>query len=199
MSVSAFIASCILNPSTAKERPGFGSGLDDDSKFANPWRRDGPLPDLPDSRDSSRRRFDGPPTGDRPAPSISEGANDWRSSRPAGRPTAAEPEGPSSSFKRKGSGFSTPDGQTGAADKEDVWTIGGKFKPTSGSDDAGPKFGSLRGRGDMGPPKDPALSTEDSDWRSTVRPKPTTRNSTSRASRREVFFPNKSLIILSSK
>lgn len=146
----------------AKERGGFGGGFEDDSKFDNPWRRDGPLPDLPNSRDSSRRRFDGPPS-ERHLSSVSEGASDWRSSR---TPRQSE-EAPQ--FKRKGSGFLPPDAQTGAADKEEVWTIGGKFKPAApGPDDTqGSKFGSLRGKGDMGPPKD----MDDIDWR-TARPKP---------------------------
>jgi translation initiation factor 4B len=146
----------------AKERGGFGGGFEDDSKFDNPWRRDGPLPDLPNARDSSRRRFDGPPP-DRHLPSVSEGSGDWRSSRPPRQSEEAPP------FKRKGSGFQPPDAQTGAADKEEVWTIGGKFKPAAPGPDETPgsKFGSLRGKGDMNPPKD----TDEGDWRA-VRPKP---------------------------
>jgi RNA recognition motif-containing protein len=153
-----------------KDRPGFAGGFDDDSKFESPWRRDGPLPDVSDSRDPSRRRFDIAPSG---GPGMSEGASDWRSSRP---PTIRpmDPEGPS--FKRKTSGFATPDGQVGAADKEDVWTIGGKFK--AASDDTGSRFGSLRGRGDMGPPKEISSNNDEGDWRS-ARPKSISRNSTS--------------------
>lgn len=145
-----------------KERGGFGGGFEDDSKFDNPWRRDGPLPDLPNSRDSSRRRFDGPPP-DRQLSSVSEGASDWRSTRPA-RQSEEAPQ-----FKRKGSGFLPPDAQAGAADKDEVWTIGGKFKPAAPGPDETPgsRFGSLRGKGDMGPPKD----TDEGDWRS-ARPKP---------------------------
>jgi RNA recognition motif-containing protein len=154
-----------------KDRPSFAGGFDDDSKFENPWRRDGPLPDLSDSRDSTRRRFDGAPAG----PGVSEGASDWRSTRPS-TIRSAEPEGPS--FKRKTSGFATPDGQVGAADKEDVWTIGGKFKPAA-LDDTGSRFGSLRGRGDMGPPKESPSNNDEGDWRSAARPKSISRNSTS--------------------
>jgi hypothetical protein len=137
---------------------------------------------LPDSRGSSRRRLDDGPPNDRPAPSLSEGVNDWRSmSRP--RPTAPEPETISS--RRKGSGFSTPEGQPSAADKEEVWTIGSKFKPSSsGTPDenvSGSKFGSIRGKGDLGAPRDPASSTdENSDWRSAARPRSAARNNTSR-------------------
>ncbi|KAF8224148.1 hypothetical protein L208DRAFT_1425858 [Tricholoma matsutake] len=147
-----------------KERPGFGGaggGFDDDSKFDSPWRRDGPLPDLHDSRDSRRR----PSSGDRTLPSVAEGASDWRSNRSSRSVHESEPP----SYKRKGSGFSTPEGQIGAADKEEVWSKGSKFVPsTSGQSEE--RFGSLRGRGDMAPPKDP--TGEEGDWRSSARPRP---------------------------
>uniref|UniRef100_A0A0W0FKE3 Putative citrate synthase n=1 Tax=Moniliophthora roreri TaxID=221103 RepID=A0A0W0FKE3_MONRR len=140
-----------------KERPGFGGG--EDSKFDSPWRRDGPLPDLP-SRDSSRRRFDGPRP--EPLPSVAEGASDWRSNKPRAPP---EPEVPSGSLRRKNAGFTSE--TPGAADREESWAIGGKFKP---SEDSGPgsKFSSMRGKGDMGPPRDrepPSAAAEDNDWR----------------------------------
>ncbi|KAJ7454869.1 hypothetical protein FB451DRAFT_1279656 [Mycena latifolia] len=156
-----------------KERAGFG-GFEDDSKFDNPWRRDGPLPASSDSRDSSRRRFDGP-SSDRTLPSLSEGPSDWRSSRPA---RAAPLDTDTSSYRRKGSGFSTPDGQPSPADREEAWSIGSKFKPAPpASEDSGSgRFGSIRGRGDMGPPKEPVV--EESDWRS-ARPKPVSRGSVS--------------------
>ncbi|KAJ7039493.1 hypothetical protein C8F04DRAFT_1085469 [Mycena alexandri] len=154
-----------------KERGAFG-GFEDDSKFDNPWRRDGPLPPSSDSRDSSRRRFDGPPAGDRSLPSLSEGPSDWRSSRPA-RTTPLDTD--TSSYKRKPSGFSTPDGSS-PADKEEVWAIGSKFKPAPPvADDSGSgsRFGNIRGRSEMPPPKE-----EESDWRSS-RPKPVSRDSVS--------------------
>ncbi|KAF8072150.1 hypothetical protein FPV67DRAFT_1578519 [Lyophyllum atratum] len=141
-----------------KERGAFGAGggFEDEAKFENPWRRDGPLPDIGQSRDSSRRRFDGPPSGgERALPSVAEGASDWRSSR------AARPSIPDEPPRRK-SGFSTPEGQTSAADQAEVWTKGSKFVPApSGTEE---KFGSLRGKGDMGPPKESLA--EESDWRS---------------------------------
>ncbi|KAF7330386.1 Translation initiation factor 4B [Mycena venus] len=155
-----------------KERAGFsGSGFEDDSKFDNPWRRDGPLPPSSNSRDSSRRRFDGPP-GDRSLPSVSEGPSDWRSSRPtvARTPTV---DTDSSSFRRKGSGFSTPV-EPSPADREEVWAIGSKFKPAPpASEDSGSRFGSIRGRTDM-----PAAKEDEADWRS-ARPKPVSRDSVS--------------------
>ncbi|KAJ7116301.1 hypothetical protein C8R44DRAFT_792117 [Mycena epipterygia] len=164
-----------------KERPGFG-GFEDEAKFDNPWRRDGPLPPSSDSRDSSRRRFDGPSTGDRDRtlPSLSEGPSDWRSS---GRPARAAPldttDAPS--YKRKGSGFTTPDGQPSPADREEVWSIGSKFKPApAASEDSGSsRFGSMRGRSDMPPPKETVA--EESDWRSAAaaRAKPVSRSSVS--------------------
>ncbi|KAF8802416.1 hypothetical protein BYT27DRAFT_7196601 [Phlegmacium glaucopus] len=142
-----------------KERSGFGGTTSEDSaKFDNPWRRDGPLPDLPHSRDTSRRRFD-TSSNDRPLSTLSEGPEDWRSSRP---PRVNESDAPP--FKRKGSG--TPETQVSPADKEEVWTIGSKFKPAPNglNEELPSKFGSLRTKGDMGPPKD-----DESDWRSTAR------------------------------
>lgn len=118
--------------------------------------------------------------GDRPPPTVSEGLNDWRSSR-APRHPVTETEGPSS-FQRKGSGLSTPDGQ-GAANKEEIWTIGSKFKPAPSGpaeDGSGSRFGSLRGKSDMGPPKEPL--SEEVDWRVSTRPRPVARNSVSRKS-----------------
>lgn len=140
-----------------KERPTFGG---DDSKFDSPWRREGPLPDAP-GRDSSRRRFDGPRP--EPLPSVAEGASDWRSSKPR---AAAEPEAPSSgSARRKNIGFGSDN--AGAADREETWTIGGKFKPSEDKETGG-KFGS-RGRGDIPPPKDTSAADGDTDWRSAPR------------------------------
>ncbi|KAJ7677329.1 hypothetical protein B0H17DRAFT_1079408 [Mycena rosella] len=160
-----------------KERGAFG-GFEDDSKFDNPWRRDGPLPPSSDSRDSSRRRFDGPSSsGDRALPSLSEGPSDWRS---AGRPARAAPlDTDTSSYKRKTSGFTTPDGQPSPADRDEAWSIGSKFKPAPpSSDESGAgKFGGIRGRSDIGPPKETVV--EESDWRSAARPKPVSGTSVS--------------------
>ncbi|KAJ7274583.1 hypothetical protein B0H12DRAFT_1089306 [Mycena haematopus] len=154
-----------------KERPGFSGGYEDDSKFDNPWRRDGPLPPSTDSRDSSRRRFDGP-SGDRVLPSVSEGPSDWRSSRPAARATTVDTD--SSSYRRKGSGFSTPV-EPSPADREEVWAIGSKFKPAPPPEDSGSssRFGNIRGRSDI-----PAAKEEESDWRG-ARSKPVSRGSVS--------------------
>ncbi|KIK63214.1 hypothetical protein GYMLUDRAFT_41539 [Collybiopsis luxurians FD-317 M1] len=149
-----------------KERPG-GFGGSDDSKFDNPWRRDGPLPDS--SRDSSRRRFDGPRP--EPLPSVSESANDWRSSRP--RAAVPEPETPTGSMRKKNIGFVSEN--AGAADRDDVWAKGSKFKAAEESAPTN-RFGS-KGRGDMGPPRDPA--PEESDWRSSSRSKPVARENNS--------------------
>ncbi|ETW82934.1 hypothetical protein HETIRDRAFT_238319, partial [Heterobasidion irregulare TC 32-1] len=150
-----------------KERGGFGGGFGgDDAKFAGNWRREGPLPDLPDSRDSSRRRFDGPPGGDRerPPPSLSDNASDWRSSR---APARAEPEAPA---RRKAPGFFGASDGPSAADKEETWTIGGKFKPSTNGEEGGTgsKFGRFAGRGD-GPPRNDPPAAPESDWRSTPR------------------------------
>ncbi|KAH9902549.1 hypothetical protein C8Q73DRAFT_670783 [Cubamyces lactineus] len=158
-----------------KERSGFGGGsFEDDPKFAGNWRREGPLPDLP-SRDGSRRRFDGP--REPPAPSVSDGASDWRSSsRAPVRPPPSESEG---GFKRRGPGSREP-APVGPADTEDTWHIGSKFKPSGPPEGERPgsRFGSLRSRGEMGPPP-PAGVADEGDWR---RPRTLSRNSTSPSS-----------------
>ncbi|TFK70285.1 RNA-binding domain-containing protein [Pluteus cervinus] len=125
-----------------KERQ--GGGYEDDSKFENPWRRDGPLPD----RDPpERRRFEGASQDRDRAPSgVSDTANDWRSSRaPRSGPPDAEMPPP----RKKSSGFVTSDS---AADKEEEWSRGSKFKATSPVEEQpASRFGSLRGRqGDDG-------------------------------------------------
>ncbi|KAH9481526.1 putative eukaryotic translation initiation factor 4H [Psilocybe cubensis] len=153
-----------------KER-GFGAASEDNAKFDNPWRRDGPLPDLPNSRDASRRRFDGPsgdrhggPGADRQPPSVSDNVDQWRSNRP---PRVAEADPPP--FKRKGSGFLTPEAQSGAADKEETWTIGAKFKASSNGphEDSSTRSSTHRVRNDMGPPKE--THADEGDWRSSAR------------------------------
>ncbi|KAI0049004.1 RNA-binding domain-containing protein [Auriscalpium vulgare] len=160
-----------------KERGGFGGGFGaDDSKFDGEWRRQGPLPDLPE-RDSSRRRFDGPPAGgdrgERPPANASDSISDWRSSKPRAPPPEAEPP------RRKGTGFFASD-NAGAADREDSWTKGSKFKPSTDEDGAsGRKFGGgFRARGDMGPPPESGHDNE-GDWRSAPRPGFASRSSTS--------------------
>ncbi|KAF8558090.1 hypothetical protein OG21DRAFT_1481632 [Imleria badia] len=143
-----------------KEKSGFGGGFsEDDSKFSGNWRRDGPLPSLGDSREPSRRRFDGP-AGERapPLPSIPDEASDWRSSRPLSK--VAEPEAPSA--RRKGSGFSVTEGQTGAADREEHWTMGSRFKPTAPEESVQGKFGSVKGKFEAVHARD---APEEGDWR----------------------------------
>ncbi|KAG6899066.1 hypothetical protein C0993_001223 [Termitomyces sp. T159_Od127] len=142
-----------------KERSGFGDrggggNIEDDSKFDSPWRREGPLPDLP--RDS-RRRYDGPSSGERERlPSVAEGVSEWRSNRPS-RPAVSEDLPP----PRRRSGFSTPEGQPSPADQAETWIRGSKL--TSAPNAPEERFGSLRGKGDMGPPKD--LPSDEADWR----------------------------------
>ncbi|KAH8981581.1 hypothetical protein EDB86DRAFT_2858288 [Lactarius hatsudake] len=151
-----------------KERSGPGGF--DDPKFSGEWRRQGPLPD----RDSSRRRFDGPPA-DRSAaapPSVSETSSDWRSNRPARPPPPPESEG--ASRRKNSSSFASES----AADKEETWTIGSKFKPSE-DEGTGRKFGSFRARGDMPPPSGPPESSADNDWRSAPRAGISSRSSTS--------------------
>lgn len=147
----------------AKERSGFSGPAEDHSKFDNPWRRDGPLP----PRDSSRRRYD-MPAADRHPSSVADETNDWRSGRPS---RASESEVPP--FKRKGSGLLSFDTQVSPAEKEDVWAIGSKFRPSisSSNDDTSNKFGSVRGRNDVAPAKD--SPNQEPDWRSAARSRPT--------------------------
>jgi translation initiation factor 4B len=84
-----------------------------------------------------------------------------------------EAEAPS--FKRRGSGFKE-NGPVGLADTEETWSIGSRFKPSAPSEPPS-RFGSARGRGDMGPPRDVTSPVDEGPWR---RPNPSSRNSTSR-------------------
>ncbi|KAH8825121.1 hypothetical protein DL96DRAFT_1612005 [Flagelloscypha sp. PMI_526] len=167
----------VAEPPKERDRPFGGSGGFDDDKFDSPWRRDKPLPpsrdDFSSSRDSSRRRFDGPPDRER-LPSVSEGINDWRS---AARPARTELPPPSEppQFKRRGSGFGAEN--SGLADSEEKWTIGGKFKPSASDEPAegagagGGRFGSMRRGSAPGGGVDPLPPKEDEgDWRSANRP-----------------------------
>ncbi|TFK19689.1 RNA-binding domain-containing protein [Coprinopsis marcescibilis] len=149
-----------------KERTGFGGqDRDDDSKFDNPWRRDGPLPDLPGRGDGGRRRFE-PGTG-APAErtsSLTDTVSDWRSSRPPRASAPPPAESDTGSFRRKGSAQFAGDG---AADKEDSWTIGGRFKAATAGEEGGSRFGSARPRGEFTPKESVA---DEGDWRGSSRP-----------------------------
>ncbi|KAI5988890.1 hypothetical protein EDC04DRAFT_3128313 [Pisolithus marmoratus] len=140
-----------------KERPGFVGG-EDDAKFSGNWRREAPLPASGGARDSSRRRFDGP-AGERmpPPPSVSDEANDWRSSRSLTK--VPELAAPLSS--RRGSGLSTPDGQPSPADRDEHWSMGSKFRSSTPDEVPPSRFGSLRGRHESLQGKD-----DEGDWRS---------------------------------
>lgn len=156
-----------LNPPLAKERAGLGGAIpEDDSKFAGSWRREGPLPSLGDSHESSRRRFDGQP-GERPPPpsSVSDEISDWRSSRPLSK--VAEPEAPPA--RRKGSGFSLTESQVGAADREENWTIGSRFKPSAPEESVHNKTGSIKGKHES---RD---TPDEGDWRTRKAPSGTSR------------------------
>ncbi|CAL1715712.1 unnamed protein product [Somion occarium] len=147
-----------------KERSGFGAGGGfDDEKFAGNWRRDGPLPDLPSRGESGgpRGRFEGPPSREPPPHAVADTISDWRSSRAPARGPPPE-EGPS--FKRRGSGFRGSDaGPVGAADSEETWSIGSKFKPSGPPEERSPgsRFGSLRG----GPPRETPSPPDEDTWR----------------------------------
>ncbi|KAJ3557950.1 hypothetical protein NP233_g11609 [Leucocoprinus birnbaumii] len=135
-----------------KERSFGHGGAEDSSKFDNPWRREGPLPDLPNAREP-RRKFEGAPDK---LSSASESVSDWRSQR---APKLPEPEVP----RRKGSGFFNGES---AADKDEVWTMGSKFKPSSTDEGPGSRFGSLRVKQESVP-----SAADEGDWRRS-RPSP---------------------------
>ncbi|KZT19245.1 hypothetical protein NEOLEDRAFT_1102546 [Neolentinus lepideus HHB14362 ss-1] len=159
-----------------KERGGFGSS-EDDSKFANPWRREGPLPDIPGSRDSSRRRFDGPPSDRERPTSQYDTVSDWRSNRPTRMPV---PESETPSFRKRSSGFFAGDVHVPPPESDEPWAIGSKFKPSVDEASAS-KFGSVRGRSEFERAREPPPSTtaDEGDWRSAARPRPVARNSSS--------------------
>ncbi|KAF9818808.1 hypothetical protein IEO21_02588 [Rhodonia placenta] len=159
-----------------KERSGFGGGGFDDEKFAGPWRRDGPLPDLPSDRDGPRRRLDGPGTREPAPPSVSDTTSDWRSaSRGPVRSSTASSLDSDPGAKRRST---FREGASTGADTEETWTIGAKFRPSAPAEPAG-RFGAGRGRGDMGPPRDAQTPPDEGDWR---RPSAISRNSTSPSS-----------------
>lgn len=148
----------------AKERS-FGHGPpEDNTKFDIPWRRDGPLPDLPNARDQLRRKYEGAPEK---TPSASDSVNDWRSQRASKIPDAKMTE-------RKGSGFSNGES---AADKEEVWSVGSKFKPSSTEERPGAKF---RAKADTF-----SSPADEGDWRSRTRPS------------RECTFRSLSIVLIS--
>jgi hypothetical protein len=111
----------VAEPAKERSHP---NAADEMIKFEGPWRREGPLPDIPE-QEHSRRRFEGL-SQDRSA--ISDASTDWRSNKPRTADEALPPT-------RKGSSFSTPPLHSSSADKEEVWVIGSKFKP---SDDIRP-------------------------------------------------------------
>lgn len=144
--------------------------MEEDSKISGNWRRDGPLPSFGDSREPSRRRFDGQP-GERPPPpppNVSDEVSDWRSSRPLSK--VAEPE--ASSARRRGSGFSITEGQAGAADKEEHWAMGSKFKPSAQEESVPGKFGSVKGKYESAHTRD---TPDEGDWRARKAPGGTSR------------------------
>ncbi|KZT58100.1 hypothetical protein CALCODRAFT_482636 [Calocera cornea HHB12733] len=175
---------------------------EDDDKFDRAWRRDGPLPDLNDDRSSSRpprtSRFSNdvptneaedwrstpraaPPPLERGGPSRrgsgfstpSEGGNepsDWRSAPRAPRPSAPEGEGPRSrSFTPR------EPREYHAADTEETWAIGSKFKKSSPPPSESGLGPTRRGSRDNVPPREPrepAIDEEISDWRNAPRKGP---------------------------
>ncbi|KAL1745395.1 hypothetical protein HDZ31DRAFT_73558 [Schizophyllum fasciatum] len=141
-----------------KERSGFGGGFEDDAKFDNPWRRDKPPPSADvrgDSRDRdpSQRRFEA-------ASAVSDSVSAWRSAKPRGSPTA----GDDGARAPRRTGFGFGDGAAGAADAEESWSRGARFRPSQPSTPAEEhppsRFGSRRG--DMGPPREPS---DEGEWR----------------------------------
>ena len=179
-----------------RDRTFGGSGGFDDDKFLGNWRRDGPLP-APElssrgsfrggsgfgfSRDGAGGADDeGPrrgarfnPSGDadpsrereRERPELN---GDWRSSRSAMPP-------PPEREREPRRGFGGPSAE-GAADLEETWTKGAKFRPSAAASDSGSmgrKFGSgFADRGGAGPGSGTAMPgavDDGGDWRSKARP-----------------------------
>ena len=81
-----------------------------------------------------------------------------------------EPEAPSA--RRRGSGFSVTEGQTGAADKEEHWTIGSRFKPSAPEESGHGKFGSAKGKNEPVLARD---TPDEGDWRARKAPGGTSR------------------------
>jgi len=91
--------------------------------------------------------------------------NDWRSQRSS---KVSESEVP----KRKGSGFLNPESSN--ADKEDTWTIGSKFKPSSTEEGLSSKFGGQRAKSET-----THSAADEGDWRSAPRTRPPARSNVS--------------------
>ena len=94
-------------------------------------------------------------------------STDWRSNRAR----APEPEPPL--FKRKVSGFSTPPNYNSPADREEIWSIGSKFKPSD--DMSSTRTSALRTRSDVR-----ESGVDETDWRSSAKSRSTGRNGGSR-------------------
>ncbi|KAF8581062.1 RNA-binding domain-containing protein [Ramaria rubella] len=176
----------VAEPPKERDR-GFSSGGFDDDKFSGNWRRDGPLPaSEPPPRGGSRGGAgfgfrdgaatgddDGPRRGARFTPGMDadrererpEMNSDWRGSRTS-MPPPPEREG------RRGFGVLE---SSGAADAEETWSKGSKFRPSpSGSDSGsvGRKFGTgFAERSGGGPPSGAATPVPDEgDWRTRGKP-----------------------------
>ncbi|KAF8899867.1 hypothetical protein CPB84DRAFT_1847436 [Gymnopilus junonius] len=144
------------------ERSGFGAPSEDSSKFDNPWRREGPLPDLPNLA-ILLVVVSMPPL-------AIVSTQTFRTILMTGVPIDRH------EFRRtmhlhsnaKDRGFSGSESQ-GVADKEETWTIGGKFKASTNSlaDEASPKPSFHKIKGDIGPPKE--SPADEGDWRSSAR------------------------------
>ncbi|KAF8622570.1 hypothetical protein AX15_006918 [Amanita polypyramis BW_CC] len=142
-----------------KERGNLPSS-EDASKSDGPWRREGPLPDIPE-RELPKRRFDGLSSHDRTT--VSDYSTDWRSNRSRAPELEALPP------KRQGSGFSTPPNYASVTDKEEFWSIGSKFKPSD--DVSNTRVGAPRTRSDTR-----ESGVDEIDWRSSAKPRSTGRN-----------------------
>ena len=175
---------------TAKERErgGFGGrdgGGFDDEKFSGNWRREGPLPPTEPRRGGGGSGFgfkdragpgaegdEGPRRGSRfePVEERPELNTDWRASVRGPLPPPDRPE--RGEGKRGfGSGFET----SGAADAEETWSKGAKFRPSPPASERGSvgrKFGAGLDK------NTPPSVADEGDWRS-KRPGPVGRSPSS--------------------
>ncbi|GJJ08663.1 hypothetical protein Clacol_002882 [Clathrus columnatus] len=158
----------VAEPPKERERGGFaGRDTLEDEKFSGNWRRDGPLPsfDTGPRRGSGFRSRDvgedeGPKRGGKFQPSQEnerpELNEDWRGSARGPLPPLERERD-----RRGGPNFES----TNAADAEEVWTKGSKFRPNTSSE-----TGSIGKKSGVGFDRGVTTPADEGDWRSRSRP-----------------------------
>ncbi|KIJ23453.1 hypothetical protein M422DRAFT_39603, partial [Sphaerobolus stellatus SS14] len=193
----------VADPPKERERGGFGGapggGGFDDEKFSGPWRRDGPLP----ASAAPERRGAGFGFKDRAGPADEEGArrgnrfqpveeraelgSDWRASVRGPLPPLERERGGDREQREPKRGFGSNFESSGAADAEDTWAKGAKFKPAAPAETGsiGRRFGGGFERQGGAPGSGPGSGSvtpsvaDESDWRSARPARPAARSPTS--------------------